>query len=98
MKPENCSKYRLFVIQSVLAAFGLSVFLWKLVDVFRLQFMGDMYAGVKPWAYPYYHPYSGGLLNYLVLCSGIGAVGLILYAFFPKHAEAATTYCVTTYC
>ncbi|MCX5786128.1 MAG: hypothetical protein NTX59_10610 [Elusimicrobia bacterium] len=88
MKPANCSKYRLFVIQSVIAAFGFSVFLWKLVDVFRLKFMDDMYAGVKPWAYPYYHPYSGGLLNYLFLCSGIGAVGLLLYVFLPKYSGA----------
>lgn len=79
----NHFKLSAIFLQFILSFLAFERVLWKYAELVKRVYLPTQYDGLFSWAYLFYHPFQGTLLNYAIFCVSMAVVGILIYSFFP---------------
>lgn len=73
------AKIALFYIQVFISFIGLGICCWNLINFIKIRLLGTKDFGLYAWTFIFFHPVESGLINYLIVASIFGVMGIAIY-------------------
>ncbi len=77
----------LFAVQMALSGLGLSIIVWKSLNLVKAWLLAGYKSKVTIWTFYFFHPLQSDLFNYIALCIALGAYGILIYFLSNKKIE-----------